>query len=52
MDLIVDQVIVSELVHDLYQDAVFRGDERILSPTFPELNLSAAQVLAARLPES
>jgi Uma2 family endonuclease len=32
-----------------FYDAVqFRDEERIFSPTFPELELTAAQVLAAR----
>jgi len=39
------------LVHDLidgeYQVTPFRGDERVISPTFPELNLTANQIFAA-----
>ena len=34
-------------VNEKYQITQFRGDETIVSPTFPELNLTAAQVLSA-----
>jgi Uma2 family endonuclease len=30
-----------------YQTTRFQGSDRILSPTFPELNLSVAQILEA-----
>jgi Uma2 family endonuclease len=35
------------LVDGEYQISQFRGDDRIQSPTFPELNLTAAQVFQA-----
>ncbi len=35
------------LVEDEYQISQFRGDEVIISPTFPELNLTASQIFAA-----
>jgi len=38
---------VCELIDDEYQMTAFRGDERIISPTFPELNLTAQQVFDA-----
>jgi Uma2 family endonuclease len=38
---------VCELVDGEYQITQFRGDERIYSPTFPDLALTAAQVFAA-----
>ncbi len=36
---------VGTLVSGAYQFATFEGDDAIVSPTFPELNLTAAQVL-------
>lgn len=36
---------VLTLIEGFYEEAVFRGDEQILSPTFPELALSDKQVL-------
>lgn len=38
---------VCELIDDEYQMTAFRGEERIISPTFPELNLTAQQVFYA-----
>jgi Uma2 family endonuclease len=38
---------VGTLVDDAYQFETFQGEEAIVSPTFPELNLTAAQVLSA-----
>ncbi len=35
---------VYALVEGEYQINLFRGDERIVSPTFPELNLTAQQI--------
>jgi Uma2 family endonuclease len=32
---------------DRYEEVQLRGDDRIISPTFPELNLTAEQVLQA-----
>lgn len=38
---------VYQLVEGEYQVSQFRGDNRIESPTFPELNLTAQQVFSA-----
>ena len=38
---------VCELIDDEYQMTAFRGDERIISPAFPKLNLTAQQVFDA-----
>jgi Uma2 family endonuclease len=38
-------VTVCILVEGFYDAIAFRGEERIISPTFPDLNLSAVQVL-------
>lgn len=38
---------IYHLVEDEYQISQFRGDEVIVSPTFPELNLTASQIFAA-----
>lgn len=38
---------VYQLVDGEYQLQQFRGNERIISPTFPELNLTAEQVFKA-----
>jgi Uma2 family endonuclease len=38
---------VGTLADDAYQFETFRGDEAIVSPTFPQLDLTAAQVLSA-----
>jgi Uma2 family endonuclease len=35
------------LVENEYQISQFRGDEIIISPTFPELNLTAHQIFTA-----
>jgi len=40
-------VTVLLLVEGLYEDTEFRGSDPIISPTFPELILTAAQVLSA-----
>ena len=40
-------VMVGTLADDAYQFATFQGEEAIVSPTFPELTLTAAQVLSA-----
>ncbi len=40
-------VMVGALVSGVYQFATFRGDDAIVSPTFSELKLTAAQVLGA-----
>ncbi len=38
---------VGTLVDDAYQFETFQGDDAIVSPKFPGLNLTAAQVLSA-----
>ncbi len=38
-------VMVGTLVSGAYEFVTFRGNDAIVSPTFPELNLTAAQVL-------
>ncbi len=37
-------ILVHELLDGEYRVNLFRGDERIVSPTFPELNLTANQI--------
>ncbi|GAX43557.1 hypothetical protein NIES4075_45720 [Tolypothrix sp. NIES-4075] len=38
---------VYQLIGEEYQITQFRGDERLISPTFPELNLTAQQIFDA-----
>ena len=38
---------VGTLADDIYQFETFQGDDAIVSPAFPELNLTAMQVLSA-----
>ena len=38
---------IYQLINGEYQVNQFRGDERIVSPTFPELNLTANQIFNA-----
>jgi Uma2 family endonuclease len=40
-------VTVYQLVEGVYQRQQFRGSDRLISPTFPDLNLLAEQVFAA-----
>jgi Uma2 family endonuclease len=40
-------ILVHELIDGEYQVTAFRGDERVISPTFPELNLTANQIFQA-----
>ncbi len=40
---------IYELVDGEYQITQFRGDDRIVSPTFPDLNLTANQIFQAGL---
>jgi Uma2 family endonuclease len=42
-----EQVMVLTLVDGLYETQVFQGSDRILSSTFPDLVLTAAQILQA-----
>jgi Uma2 family endonuclease len=41
------QVVVLTLVDGLYEEAIFQGGDRLLSQTFPTLELTAKQVLQA-----
>ncbi len=40
-------ILVHELIDGEYQVTAFQGDERVMSPTFPELDLTANQVFQA-----
>ncbi len=48
VDPIQEIVTVCTLVEGFYDAVVFRGQERIISSTFPQLDLNAKQVLAGR----
>ena len=41
-------VMVGTLIDDRYQFTTYRGDEILISPAFPSLNVNASQVLQAR----
>jgi Uma2 family endonuclease len=47
VDLQDSKVSVLLFKNERYYTTEFQGSERIVSPTFPELSLTAAQVLAA-----
>lgn len=49
VDIAEETVIVCTLVEGFYDESMFVNGDRLISPTFPELTLSAAQVLQARL---
>ncbi|OUC11751.1 MAG: hypothetical protein B0A82_26545 [Alkalinema sp. CACIAM 70d] len=49
VDPTAEQVMVLTWVAGLYEEAVFKGDQRIVSALFPEFSLTAAQVLQAQL---
>ncbi|MCG9890983.1 MAG: Uma2 family endonuclease [Thermosynechococcaceae cyanobacterium MS004] len=49
VDAIAQKVTLCVLDHEFYDVTEFQGEEHILSPTFPNLGLTSAQVLAARL---
>jgi Uma2 family endonuclease len=40
-------ILVHELKDDEYQVTAFQGDDRVISPSFPELNLTANQIFQA-----
>ncbi|NEQ74920.1 MAG: Uma2 family endonuclease [Okeania sp. SIO2C9] len=46
----VPTVFVYQLINGEYQSQVFRGKDRIISPTFPELELTVEQVVTASQP--
>ncbi len=39
------KVTVLQLIDGFYDEAVFTGPQTLISPTFPELNLTAEQIL-------
>jgi len=49
VDPVAQQVMVLTWVEGLYEEAISKDDERLLSALFPELQLTAAQVLQAKL---
>jgi Uma2 family endonuclease len=48
IDPIKAQVTICSLLDGAYDDRIFLGEEKIVSPTFPELDLTAEQILAAK----
>ncbi len=46
VDPLAEKVILCLLEHQFYDSTEFCGEELIQSPTFPDLNLTAAQILA------
>jgi len=40
-------ILVHELIDDEYQVTAFKGDELVISPSFPKLNLTANQIFQA-----
>jgi Uma2 family endonuclease len=44
------QVVVLSLVDGWYEEAIYQGDQRLLSPLFPTLELTAKQVVQAGEP--
>lgn len=49
VDPITQKITLCILDHEFYDSTEFQGDELIKSPTFPDLTLTAAQVLAGKL---
>jgi Uma2 family endonuclease len=49
VDPIAQQVTICLLDHQFYNSTEFRANDLITSPTFPELSLTAAQILAGKL---
>ncbi|MDJ1168506.1 Uma2 family endonuclease [Roseofilum sp. BLCC_M154] len=49
VDPIEQKVIIGQLDHGLYNLTEFQGEQLINSPTFPQLQLTASQILAAKL---
>ncbi|WP_211167672.1 PDDEXK family nuclease [Pseudanabaena yagii] len=45
IDAIAQKVTVLEWVEGFYEERVYEGEQAIASPIFPELQLTAAQVL-------
>ena len=48
IDPVREYVKVGTLTDSVYQFETFQGEERIVSPTFPDLNLTTAQILIRR----
>lgn len=48
VDPIEERVTVLEWVEGLYEERVFQGNERIVSPMLPDLHLTSEQVMNAR----
>ncbi|WP_254721721.1 Uma2 family endonuclease [Kovacikia minuta] len=48
VDPTAQQVMVLTWVEGLYEEAIFKGDQPLISTLFPELALTAAQVLQAK----
>jgi Uma2 family endonuclease len=49
IDPLEEKVTLCILEHQFYDSTEFRGDDRIQSPTFPDLNLTVGQILTAKL---
>jgi Uma2 family endonuclease len=49
VDAIASQVMVLTWVSGLYEEAIFKDDQPIFSPLFPELQLTANQILQAKM---
>jgi Uma2 family endonuclease len=49
VDPIEKKITLCVLDHELYDSTEFKGDDLIVSPTFPALTLTIAQVLASKL---
>jgi Uma2 family endonuclease len=49
VDAIAQKVTLCILDHEFYDSTEFRADDLITSPTFPDLSLTAAQILAGKL---
>ncbi|QZZ22522.1 Uma2 family endonuclease [Leptothermofonsia sichuanensis E412] len=49
VDPAAEQVMVLTWVAGLYEEAVFKGEQRIVSALFPELQLTASQILQAKM---
>ncbi|WP_236738876.1 Uma2 family endonuclease [Chroogloeocystis siderophila] len=43
----VPTVFIHQLIDNKYQTQAFKGADRIISPTFPEINLTVEQIVAA-----
>jgi Uma2 family endonuclease len=49
VDPLTGKITLCLLDHEFYDSTEFQGDDRIQSPTFPNLNLTANQILAGKL---